>query len=192
MFTTLKKKARLLFGYDPLTELRELMPQLTELKHELQKLRHGEGIDQIVPFFNLVSPWHDRRLLVPIRREIEAFDLWSYGEIVEDLDALTVHFRQAGRDSCGMNRTEPGQTVTEDNVFLGDIYGLFTNPVSFWRRRKNNPKNPWKGGIYGGIDYLRTRNEYDVVSDQAREFMNSHINPMCEIIERLERAVEKA
>jgi hypothetical protein len=39
---------------------------------------------------------------------------------------------KGGRSEFGRNRTKKGEKVTADNVYFGDIYGLYTLPVRKW------------------------------------------------------------
>lgn len=156
--------------------LAAVLPELVMLRHGLRNFQSMDPLPGIICFFNEVSKWHDRG----IEDLIETFK--KHEELVEKLSILQAHFVNAGRDRSGMNRTKPGQRVTADDVFLGAIYGLFTKPVYFWEQKKDDPKGGWG---FSGMEHL---NSYDVVSDQAHKFMDSHINPMIEIINSLEKA----
>lgn len=159
---------------------------LHDLRTALESFRGQEGIDTIVPFFNLVSPWHDDNPLVSIANQLEKFGGEDIVGVVEDLQELSIHFCQAGQNESGWNRTKPRQVVTEDDVYLGNVYGLWTKTVAFWKTCKDNPKGGW------GFGRMEDLNSYDVISNQAGDFMASHIGPMVEIIERLESAVQGA
>lgn len=160
--------------------LRTVLPELQELRKTLAECRESsDPLGDIVVFFNATSPWHDRG----IRDVIASFEAANYGqydEILKKLETLALHFVNAGRCDCGWNRTERGERVTADTIFLGNIYGLFTHPVLFWKQRKDDEKGGWG---FSGMEHL---NAYDVVSWQARDFMCSHAKPMAEIITYLE------
>jgi hypothetical protein len=53
--------------------------------------------------------------------------------------------------------------VTEDNIKLGNTYGLWSEPVSYWKTQINEPK-----GVlgYASVSHL---NAYDVIFLQAKE-----------------------
>lgn len=161
--------------------------KLTAVKRELQQLRQAlhrasesrDPLTEIVHFFDTVSRWHDRG----IGDLIAAFEEVNYGQydaVLEKLRTLQKHFENAGRCEYGWNRTKRGETVVADQVFLGNIYGLFTHPVPFWQQRKDEKKGGWG---FSGMDNL---NAYDVVSQQARQFMTSHTSPMIAILNDLQ------
>jgi len=108
--------------------------------------------------------------------------------VFNHLTALQIRFRNAGRDEYGMNRTKKGEVVTTNKVFLGNIYGLFTLPISDWDKCKHERKGLWKGGNWDGHPDVENRNAYDVVSMQAQRFMRSHVSPMVNLIESLQQA----
>lgn len=177
----LKKRIRALRANPRLYLSLFIMPGLRQLRYDLGLIAEsGDTPDAIVHFFSMVSMWHDRGLNDVIA-EFERVNYGQFDAVLEKLRALQGYFVNAGRDDCGWNRTKRGEMVTPDKVFLGNIYGLFTQPVSFWRQRKDEPKGGW--GFSPRMEHL---NAYDVVSQQARQFMTSYIGPICEIVDALE------
>lgn len=178
----LKKWVKSLFKR-PLKKVKALMPELKELRSNLLKSRAAkEWVEEIVYFFDYVSKWHDRESeLKDLVTALKDVNYGQFTEITDKLDTLQAHFINAGRQRFGMNRTKKDETVTADKVFLGNVFGLFTKPVSFWRQKKDEPKGGWG---FANMEYL---NSYDVISRQAGAFMSSHIDPMVSIINDLER-----
>ncbi|MFH1178526.1 MAG: hypothetical protein V1711_02270 [bacterium] len=165
----------------PEKKLSVLKPELKQLRENLQRMsRTHDPLTEIVPFFDTVSKWHDRGIYDIILAFEEVNRRGKYDEVLKKLEILQVHFKNAGRCEFGWNRTKPGETVRADRVFLGNIYGLFTHSVSFWRRGKDEKKGGWG---FSGMEHL---NPYDVVSKQAKEFMDGHIGPMIAILKELE------
>lgn len=167
-----------------------LIPQLLQLRDQLVT-NDARPLYGIVQFFNEVSVWHDRSdEISEIIIALQEVNYGQHSELIQKLETLRKHFQNAGRDCYGLNRTEKGEIVTADKVFLGDIYGLFTHPVSYWMGTKDEPKNLWAGGMWG--DTLKGKNSYDVTSEQARGFISSHIKPMCETIDWLSQNAKVA
>jgi hypothetical protein len=167
----------------PKDKLEKLVPELKELSNELQRLQRASESDPlyaIVPFFDQVSRWHDRSgEILELIKDFKSVNWGQYTPLIEELDVLQIRFVNAGRDRYGWNRTYPGERVTEDRVFLGDIYGLFTHPVSYWKQKRDKKKGGWG---FSGMEHL---NAYDVVSQQASCFLLSHTGPMLRIIQIL-------
>ncbi len=174
----LKERIRSLF-IDPRKELAKIMPELKQLRGILENaVRGGDPLNRIVDFFDAVSKWHDRGL----NGVLGAFEEVNYGQydgMIDRLQILQAHFVAAGRDEYGWNRTSRGETVTADRVFLGNICGLFTHPVSFWIERKDAEKGGWG---FAGMEKLSA---YDVVSIQAQNFILDHAVCMTDIIDAL-------
>lgn len=169
----LKKRIRSIFAR-PEQRLIAIMTGLLEIRSEFEGFSYKNPLEEIVTFFNLISPWHDRG---DVEKVISAFEDANYGQheqVLEKLRILQTHIVRAGRDPYGMNRTEKGQIVTEDDVWLGNIWGLFTKKVSFWKEGKD------------ASPYLGDKNAHNIVSHQAEKFMTSHIDPMTEVIDWLE------
>ncbi len=169
-----------------MAKLVELKPRLLELRRAFDTIsRSSDHLTSIVLFFEAVSWWHDRggvRDLITLFKSANT-KRGEYDAVIRTLETFDIHINQAGRYESGWNRTKKGETVTDDHVYLGNIYGLFTKTVSFWKKRKDDKKDGWKGTLYG--EALAGMNAFDVVSAQAREFMNSHISPMVKLIDDL-------
>jgi len=132
---------------------RTLLPELKKLKEEIAwAMSISDPLTGLVAFFNITSPWHDRGPLVSWHDE---------SDLGKSLKKFYAIISNAGRCSIGWNRTKAGELATEDNVFLGNIDGLFTKPISFWRTRKGQ----------SGMG----RPAFEVVSEQAHAYMqNGH------------------
>lgn len=154
-----------------MTELREQLPCLVALKQGLRTLDEmRDGVQSITPFFNLISPFHDEQpLALVIERLKQKNRRGQYHWMIDPLEQLSAHFVIAGRDRFGWNRTQTGEEVTEDNVFLGDIDGYWTKTVSYIKTQKDD------------AEY------YVTMSRQAKEFIQSHTTPMIQIIQLIER-----
>lgn len=168
-------------------KLGSIKTELLVLKKTLEAIANTRSSDHLGclhVFFSTVSPWHDRGL-DDIITAFEEADKHSglHSDIIFKLVLLNMHFENAGRCMSRMNRTKPGEHVSIDKIFLGDIYGLHTKPLTFWFGRRNEPRDEWKGTIYG--EALAGMNAFDVVSEQARRFMNTHVGPMIKLIDDL-------
>ncbi len=158
------------------------VPSLLRLKEKLLNARAmDDKLSGIVLFFDAVSKWHDCNLGEDIVQFKSANFRGQYNETIRKLETLDLHFHRAGRSEFGWNRTKYSERVTDNNVFLGNIFGLWTFPVSEWRKYKDEPKGSF--AYLGGN--MAKFNAYDVVSNQAGRFMTPHINAMCELIDWL-------
>ena len=177
------KRVKAMFA-KPERNLTMLKPELRQLRQALQRAsKTRDPLTEIVHFFDTVSKWHDRGI-GDLIATFEEVNYGQYDEVLEKLRTLQKHFETAGRYEHGWNRTKRGETVTADMVFLGNIYGLLTHPVSSWKQTKDEPKDHWKDTVWE--DTLKGKNTYDVVSEQARKFMASHTGPMTAILNDLE------
>lgn len=160
---------------------RELMPLLRELKRRLEafKASLSAGIDPLpvlIDFFNTTSPWQDHGVIGRLVQEARRSGNKALFQALVNLDA---HIDNSGRKQHGWNRTEPGEAVTADRVFLGDIFGIWTKTVACWQKRK-----------VADCDDLKPdgrRTTLEIIRWQARHFMESHLAPMIELIDEIDR-----
>lgn len=156
----------------PKKNLRTLRPALANLEEQLREIKRlnvKRPLHAIVCFFATTSPWYDRGLRDFIAEFSQVND-GQYTLTIQTLRDLDGQFIMTGRSPYGLNRSERGDPVTTDNVYLGNIYGLFTLPISRWMKGENKPKSSWGS--------VRDKNPFDVVSDQAHAYVYNHIDIM--------------
>lgn len=177
----MKKSIRNLF-FKPERALESIRADVGEMVQGVRESLEKHPLDGIVLFFDSVSKMDDRIEKVrEVIRRFEEVNRGQYDQTITDLRTLKAHISNAGRNRYGHNRTEPGETVTPQKVFLGDTYGLFTHPVSYWKKQKDGMRGLWKH------PKMKDLNAYDVVTIQAEKFMKSHA-PMIDIAEKLEHS----
>lgn len=146
--------------------LRQLADELNGIASRLNS-KQSNSLIEIVAFFQAVSTVQDTHI-VPLAAD-ELDRLGGFPSTVQLLQDLNLHIFNGGRRDYGMNRTRPGQKVTSANVFLGNINGYWTMPVSSIEGRS------------GDTDY------YQTMQAQAALFMASHIPPMLRLIREIDR-----
>ena len=132
------------------------MDALDKLKKDLQKLGPAPSglavYDYGVKFFNIIASFQDTN----------AIDIEMFKDTTAEAEALAKHVSNAGRQEYGWVRAARGEPVTLHNLYLGDIYGLWTKPAIFW---KENPEK--------------------VIELHLANFIKSHREPMIELITKV-------
>ena len=174
------KRIRSIFSR-PGRQLDKLLPELRDLREGIRPLLHQQDrLTALVAFFNLVSPWQDRDGLSEMITAFKKVNYGQYTNIVNYLTMLQEQIVSGGRSLNGWNRTEPGELVTDDKVYLGDVFGIWTFTVAEFKRRKDDSRT------VDGRNGLKL-NAYDIVSDyQARRMMHTVGASIIEIIDALD------
>ena len=118
--------------------------------------------DYAVKFFNIVAKFQDTGLL-------------QSGLLADakSVDELMEHVKNSGRDTYGWVRSKPGEAVTDNNVFLGNIFGLWTNTIAKFKSfaaEKDNTSD-WTQSV--------------IQIYQLQRFLNSHVEPMKKLIDSI-------
>lgn len=82
-----------------------------------------------------------------------------------------VRCRNLGPDRYGMFRTDDISTMTADEVYLGNIHGLWTHPVSFWKEAA--PEDRY------------------MITEQYRRFLMSNLKEMAGFLKPLDGETPK-
>lgn len=99
------------------------------------------------------------------------------------LDVLALHkeawakgFRNLNIGPCeyGIFRTENIETMTPDQVWLGNIYGLWTQNIHFWENERFQKKS---GGGWPVYDYLTP---FQIVLMQYKGILTSNIEAIAD------------
>lgn len=61
---------------------------------------------------------------------------------------LPITIDKLGRDEFGMNRAPRGYEPSQDNIFVGNVYGLFTFKAGCWLEREESFKKESFGPAY--------------------------------------------
>lgn len=152
----------------------------------LRKRAVTEPMEALVEYFDLASYWEDKDLekllkLLNFRKNGE-----NAAELVKDFNDLI----SSSRQPFGWNRTKTGEKVTQDKVYLGNIWGLFTKPVSYWLQVKDAPKGGW--GWQNSTKKWDELNAYDVIlQDQVRPFLNGHLRTLIQLSDQIACELDK-
>lgn len=101
--------------------------------------------------------------------------LYELMNIHKEAWAIGFRNKNLGPDKCGMFRTKSISNMKPEEVFLGDIYGLFTHAIPFWEERKSKP--------YGcnGFGINPETSLYDIILNQYKRLLYSNLsNIWCE------------
>lgn len=161
---------------------KELISFLKDVVCKLEEInRIKDPLDRIIDFFQLMSIYHDL---------VDELDKYNKLLSEKELSILKNKIINVGRSDSGMNRTSKGEVVSENNVWLGNIYGLFTFPISSWKENKNSQKGCWGFNYILGIESDRL-NPYDVVSLQAKYYVENNVLHLKEVFKYIISELEK-
>ena len=137
-----------------------LMDALDKLKKDLQKLGPAPSglavYDYGVKFFNIIASFQDTN----------AIDIEMFKDTTAEAEALAKHVSNAGRQEYGWVRAQRGEPVTLHNLYLGNVYGLWTKTAAFWKEQQEKD-------IQG------------IIQNQLSGFIKSHREPMIELITKV-------
>lgn len=143
-----------------------LMESLDKLKKDLQKLGpipNGKDVyDYGVKFFNIIASFQDNNTV----------DIDFFKDTTEEAQILAQHINNAGRNEYGWVRAQRGEPVTLHNLYLGNVYGLWTNTAAFW---KEQPEKDVQA----------------IIQNQLSGFIKSHREPMMELISKVLKGNKK-
>jgi hypothetical protein len=113
--------------------LKQYEVQLNSLKSEIEKIRTMPNkVEAIVKLFQVVSPIQDAQIFPELIKKLQKKNYGQIDLLVESTKTLLKHLDNAGRELYGFNRTKKGEAVTSENVYLGDVYGIWTKNAAYW------------------------------------------------------------
>lgn len=142
--------------------------------------KESNYIYSVIALFNLIAPLYDSGDVGKIYRSLKCKSWRAKDQKLAILKDLKEVIKNTGRDLYGMNRTRKGQNVTTNNVYLGDLYGLFTHPAKTWLEKERSLKSTLRGDLrLNGI----IPSEWYIINDvHAGIFFQSNINELKRII----------
>ena len=168
---------------NPKKDIQAIMPTLVSLEKEIIEIQKMPNkVEAIVRLFQVISPVQDSGGFSQTIFQIAEKNYGQLDEVLEALGALQNHVKKAGRDEYGMNRTKPGEQVTTANVYLGNVFGIWTQPASYWLENKESSDlRPVNGAVVEKENRLASA--WECISEyQAGNFIRSHVDDMLEKI----------
>ena len=112
----------------------ELVAKVRDLNTIINSISKNNCYDKVIEFFRITSELGDRtpEICKLPRKGVQLFGTKSSKRVSADkhLSHFLSSLRSAGRDEYGVNRTSPGETITKDKIFFGNIEGLNTLSVT--------------------------------------------------------------
>lgn len=135
----------------------EILQELKKMHKELNALGpipRGKAVyDYAVKFFNIITSFQDKF----------ALNKDMFPKSLKSADILAKHINNAGRQEYGWVRAKRGELVTLHNLYLGDIYGIWTNTAAFFKESNDNDIQ-------------------QIIQNQLHGFISSHREPMLALL----------
>ena len=175
------------------TILERVARQLKNLESEMTRIQKLDNkIEAIIQLFKVISPIQDAGAFMT---DIEVLSnragfFKDYREEVEILRNLQLCIHTAGRSPHGMNRTQPGEAVTADKVYLGDVCGMFTHPATYWLKNRANLEASFRADVSTNPD--NPVSQWYIIHDyQCRVFVDENIKSILKNIARFQERMAK-
>lgn len=155
-------------AFEKSTKKVQTLNDLIEMQQSLRSLGNIPNdmriYDYAVHFFNIVARFQDKHPDISILKN---------DKNQESIKLLGRHLENAGRQQYGWVRAKKGTPVTLDNLYLGDVAGLWTAPAA---KFKSMPDDK----------YVQ-----DNIQAQLKGFIKSHRESMISAIEKITRDTKK-
>lgn len=163
-----------------------------ELKRRLEEIQKmSNKVEGIIELFSLISPYHDKD---GFRQTIFKLQEKNHGQldiVINALETLQEHFKNAGRCEYGMNRTSPGEQVTAAKVFLGDVFGIWTKSAEYWLSHKEEFEKDIREDLTN-VESRPISTWYCINDYKAGGFIKSHVDGMIRQIGILSSYLKKS
>lgn len=135
----------------------EILQELKKMRKELSAMgpvpRGKDIYDYAVNFFNIITSFQDRF----------ALNKDMFPKTLKSADVLAKHINNAGRQEYGWVRAKRGEPVTLHNLYLGDVYGIWTNTAAAFKESKDSDVQ-------------------QIIYNQLYSFISSHREPMLKLL----------
>ena len=161
---------------NPSKDIAAINDQLSMLKSEMERIKTMPNkVEAIIELFRVISPLQDTG---GFSQTVSKLQEKNYGQIdtaIAALESLQKHFKNAGRNEYGINRTKKGEAITAANVWLGDVFGIWTKSAAFWLENQKRFENDFRHDL--AKDPNRPVTTWYCINDyKAGAFVESHVN----------------
>lgn len=170
-------------------DLKKIENDLSTLQKEMETISKMDNkVEAIIRLFKVISPLQDKGGFSQTIFKLQEKNYGQLDQIISALEILQKHFGNAGRDQFGINRTQVGEEITSAKVFLGDVFGIWTKPASFWLENQKRFETEDSGvspKAGCGREYISVW--YCINDYQAGGFVRSHTKGILEQISILKK-----
>lgn len=160
----------------PSKDIVAINAQLTTLKSEMKRIdAMPNKVEAIIELFRVISPLQDTG---GFSQTVSTLQQKNYGQIdtaIAALETLQKHFSNAGRSEYGINRTSKGEEVTAANVWLGDVFGIWTKSAAYWLENQKQLENDFRPDLTKDSDRPVTT-WYCIHDYKAGAFVENHVS----------------
>lgn len=132
---------------------------------EMPRSKEG-ALEYTLKFFNVVSEFQDQGRV----------------KFAKNADEINFFVARTGRQGYGWNRTEKGEKVTAENLYLGNAFGLFTHPAKNWINSNSVYKDFYKR-YYSDPDLSDPFDWQVVMFHQVEPFIVSNVKELCDALD---------
>lgn len=134
-------------------DFRYQLPQLKRLLlglRNIMRMKEADGLDKLVFFFKILSPWDERTELRNIVQTMKKIGMTSikvpngYAITIHHLETLLRCIEYGGRNKFGMNRACADEEVSDATVYVGGHHGIDINSVRKWKMIQFVDKHSFK------------------------------------------------
>lgn len=151
-------------------ELIDLHAQMVEINAMPNK------VEAIIRLFQVISPLHDKCGFSQLLGKLRSKNFGQLDVPIKALELLQQCIHNSGRCEYGWNRTKPGEIVTPANVYLGDVFGIWTHSAEFWLQNQSRFENEKSGATptpESGLEYVSVW--YCINDYQAGAFVRKNV-----------------
>lgn len=154
----------------------KMQPKLDYLESQLLSVEKIDNkIWAIINLFQAISQLQDEGGFTEELEILNNHRSGKTGEHIIALQNIQYHIQAAGRDLYGMNRTQKGETVLADKVFLGNIFGIWTNTAKHFLDNRKKFEEDFSTDI--GKNLEKPISTWEIIHDyQCGNFVKEHIN----------------
>jgi len=174
----------------PKQDISVITSQLTTLKNDMERIKAMPNkVEAIIELFRIISPLQDAGGFSQTVFKLQEKNYGQIDDTLKALESLQKHINNAGRDEYGMNRTQKGEAITAAKIFLGDVFGIWTHPASYWLQNQARFEKEDSGvavAPHSNQEYISVW--YCINDYQAAGFVKSHVTGILEQIGILQKS----
>lgn len=173
--------------YPASRDIKKIRKDLSSLEKEMNEISGWSNqVKAIVRLFQVISPIQDKGGFAELITNLKRKNYGQMDGVISALEILQIHFRKAGREEFGMNRTKKGEEVTAGKVYLGDVFGIWTFSAEHFLSKQKDLEHQFREDI--SKDPKNPVSMWWIINNyQAEAFVKSHTKGILEQIEILKK-----
>ena len=153
---------------------KSLQPFKKKIVSQIQEIETNQNkVQALINYYSLLEFIENNQLGKAYLKKLESRNFFGFNK--KKIKILKSFLTNESRDEFGYNRSKPGKSVSAHDIYLGDVYGIWTKTASYFISNKEKFMNEDSGVPNLGDSNLEFISVWYIINGQAEGLLECYL-----------------